>query len=546
MMKTLYSLLAVVPLLAFGDVENNNSTTTTNLSDKLNTEIIYDRSSGIDIRRLNLDSIHTDKHKSRHASVRSINVDVRQPKKILLVHPLLEKDESGKYSHKRGRYVNVNDIKCGHIKKNMIIDPMLTSDILITDLNPAIIKLDGPSVTSTKINGMSIESLIKNYSLMPMNTDVTKIDIINMSKSIPMVTVDASRYSVDVSDKTFAELKEMKLIYRFEDSYKRGSIKQSAMIDDIRKLQKELYIKWIDILSSNKTCNISYIKNKIKRKIAGEAWIYNKMYGENDRQNMLSNLQFLKSKGYDSVLVRFSCNEDKTQLIQMIDDIKAAGFNIFSTYVGKDGRNPSWNPYIDPVTLESYIVDIAPKCIGFMLNWRGTSSHVKILPNEFFNYMCNTVRKHNSNILIYGEIYYGTIGALKMIALVYTVPQNVTGVVINNMGYNGCNIQYIVKTMFASHVPGYKRLDKIGQVIGISPYYCSKPERDMHLSIEDEYKYKKAIEDEFWMYGCGTVTMIHDGIDDNYTWVAASPTCQNKCDTTDNIVYDKKLRIDVQ
>lgn len=111
------------------------------------------------------------------------------------------------------------------------------------------------------------------------------------------------------------------------------------------------------------------------------------------------------------------------------------------------------------------------------------------------------------------------------------------------MGYNGCNIQYVVNNMFSTRVPGYKKLDKIGQVIGVSPYYCSKPEKDMHLSIEEEYKYKKDIEDEFWMYGCGTVTMLHDGIDDNYTWLAASPTCTGKCDTTDNIVYDKKINL---
>lgn len=214
----------------------------------------------------------------------------------------------------------------------------------------------------------------------------------------------------------------MKLIYSFEDSYKHGSIKRSAMVDDIRKLSRNLYIQWIDILSSNKTCNIAYIKNKIKRKIAGEAWIFKKMYSEHDRQNMLRNLQFLKSKGYDSILVRFDCTEDKAQLLQMIDDIKTAGFNVFATYVGKDGRNPVWNPYIDPNALESYIAEIAPRCIGFMLNWRGTSNHVRILPNEFFNYICSTVRKYNSNILIYGEIYYGSIDALKMIAMVFTVP----------------------------------------------------------------------------------------------------------------------------
>ena len=80
----------------------------------------------------------------------------------------------------------------------------------------------------------------------------------------------------------------------------------------------------------------------------------------------------------------------------MVDCIRDAGFGIFATYVGKDGRKQKWNPYIEPEILESYIAMVAPRCTGFLLNWRGTSSHTRLLPNEFFNYMCTTLRKHNS------------------------------------------------------------------------------------------------------------------------------------------------------
>ena len=91
----------------------------------------------------------------------------------------------------------------------------------------------------------------------------------------------------------------------------------------------------------------------------------------------------------------------------MVDDIIDAGFEVFGTYVGQDNLQPTWNPYIDPETIEEYFALLAPKFTGFLLNWRSTSSHVKILPIEFFNYICNTVRKHNSQVLIYGEVYYG-------------------------------------------------------------------------------------------------------------------------------------------
>lgn len=61
---------------------------------------------------------------------------------------------------------------------------------------------------------------------------------------------------------------------------------------------------------------------------------------------MLKNLDFFKSRGYGAVLVRFDCLEDKDKLVEMVDDIKAAGFEVFGTYVGQDNLKPAWNPYI--------------------------------------------------------------------------------------------------------------------------------------------------------------------------------------------------------
>ena len=102
-----------------------------------------------------------------------------------------------------------------------------------------------------------------------------------------------------------------------------------------------------------------------------------------------------------------------------------------------------------------------------------------------------------------------------MTTLAYTAPENITGVVINNMGYYGYNITYIVNNLFTSAVPNYRKLDKIGQVIGYGPYYCSRPEHNMHLSLDDEYKYKESVEVAFKRTGYSTVTMSHDGVDDN-------------------------------
>ena len=89
-------------------------------------------------------------------------------------------------------------------------------------------------------------------------------------------------------------------------------------------------------------------------KIIGEAWIYNDMYSQDNKDNMLKNLSFFKGKGYDSVLVRFDCSEDKEKLVSLLDDIVSAGFNVFATYTGQDNASPDWNPFIEPEVIDEY------------------------------------------------------------------------------------------------------------------------------------------------------------------------------------------------
>ena len=596
-MKTSTILLSIVfPVAAFA--QEVTTLTITNLSDKLHTRIEYDKSTGIDIRRMNLDSIHADKHKSRYTTVRDMSIKPLGPRKVLMVKPLMTKDEDGKNVHVGDIYVDTYAMRKLDTK-NMLINAAKSSNMLVQDLSPNVFYLNEGKLSLIGTKSMSIDSLapssidVKSISLdnirpfiinvagsdvnnltvssiyidsgkiSPLTisslglTDanvkkleanllaITKLNptVINVTDSSSVssiMVIDNSQFKVEVTEDTYAELAEMKLIYNFEQNYNE-SIKTEVKLNDVRQLDRKMYIKWIKMLAANKTSNIQLVKNRIRRKIVGEAWIYNDWYDSATKANMLKNLNFLKSKGYDHVLVRFDCSESIEKLSKMIDDIKEAGFGVFMCYVGQDNLQPRWNPFIDPETIKTYFKEIAPKCSGMLLNWRSTSNHVKILPIEFFNYLCNTVRKYNDQILIYGEVYYGRIDPLRMTTLIYTSPANITGLVINNMGYYGYNTTYIVNNLFATSVPGYKKLDKLGQVIGAGPYYCSRAEFDMHLNLEQEYSYKDKVETAFRRTGHGTVTMLHDGVDDNQTSLIADPKSKLWHDTTDNILYDTKI-----
>lgn len=586
-MRKLTMMLAAAStacIVAFGQEGSGQAASqivVTNLSDQLRTQVTVDKSTGMDIRRLNLDSIHADKHKSRYTTVRSLAIDTLRPRSVLMVKPLWARDDSGKAVKVEDTYVNTYALRKLDTK-NILINGGKTKSLLVQDLSPSVIYLNGAQltkvgarqipVTTISINELGIAS-ISAKSLTPYSINVSSLGLdplgvkkleanllaiqalspsmINLTdaSSVTQVMVidssewhvDTSRYNVEVTDETYAELAEMKLIYNFEQSYNE-SIKSEVKLNDVRKLERKQYLRWIKLLADNKKCNIELIKNTEQRKIIGEAWILNGNYNASVKENMLKNLKYLRSKGYDTVLVRFRCSEDIEQLKQMITDIKDDGFEIFSTFVGLDYEDPRWNPFIEPETIEKYINEIAPMCTGYLLNWRSTSNHVKIIPIEYFNYLCNILRKANDKILIYGEVYYGNIDPLRMRTLIYTAPENVTGVLINNMGYYGYNITYVVNNLFATSVPGYRKMDKLGQVIGVAPYYCSREATKIpDLTLEKEYSYKAKVEKAFNRTNHGTITMLHDGVDDNQTRLIAEPGSPKWTDTTDNILYDTKV-----
>ena len=597
MKKTIFFIGLAIATACFGEETLTievPKTIVTNLNDKLHTQVTIDNATGMDIRRLNLDSIHADKHKSRYTTVKSLKIDVPTARRVVMVKPLSTINESGNKINVDNTYIDSFAVRKLD-KKNIIVNSLTTKNMLVTDLSPSVFYLNGGklSLVGTKgrgssvydannlnvnsihpytinvseygVNALAVSSItinnesakkidISNLNLNPIETKKleanllavnklkpTVINLTDASSTMPVMVIDNTRFNVEITEDIYAELAEMKLIYNFEQDYNE-SLKTEVKLNDIRKLDRNMYVKWIKILAANKKCSISYIKNKKLRKIIGEAWIYNNRYNFQTKENMLKNLDFFKSKGYGAVLVRFDCSEDKDKLIELVDDIKAAGFEVFGAYVGQDNLTPAWNPYIEPETIEEYISLLAPKFTGFLLNWRTTSNHVKILPIEYFNYICNTLRKANDKILIYGEVYYGNIDPLRMRTLIYTAPENVTGIVINNMGYYGYNTTYIVNNLFASAVPRYRKIDKLGQVIGYGPYYSSRPEFNAHLDLDQEYKYKEHVETAFKRTGYGTITMSHDGVDDNFTNVIADPTDEKHYfDTTDNILYDIKI-----
>lgn len=513
----------------------------TNLTDNLKTKVRFRKSRNIDINRLTRLSRITDLHKRRRLRMsKNMELSDMTVSEVLEAKKLSYNDQSfmltkyGVLNPLVSTNIYISKLSPFSVNKssNSLLNLIQLYDLNVQSLTDSNIKLSESSrylLSSIKCVEFDVSSLYLN------DLDVQFIQTADMSATDTTIDnsvyiIDNSKFDIIITEKHLKELSDATFAYRFE----RDNDFNEAYLKDLKNLDKEDYFKWIQLMYEHSSLNIEFIKSKKTYKIISEARIENGWYDDYVKSRMFQNISVLKKNGYDTVLVRFNCEQELSQIVELINDIKSTGMRVYSVYVGLDNQKPTaWNPFVKPEILENYISQIAPISDGWLLNWRCTSQHVKLLPKKFWNYMCATIRKYNSQCLIYGEIYYGQIDPLRIKALMYNIPENISGVVINNMGYYGYNHQFIVNRFFTKNVPNYRKLDKLAQVIGYRPYYASKD--NLYLDIHKEYQYKKAIEKNFSRVRCGTVTLLHDGVDDNYV---DDGTYQ----TQDNILYDVKIQ----
>lgn len=564
---------------------------TTNLNDSLRTQITYEKGSSFNIKKLEIRSIAVDKKtadtttltwkgpkKLKVPQVRKISLSGSEVRALNSLSNDMWLARLRPMVSKRDK-----DIYHGFIYKgiqSLSIDPidLSTGKIVLDSEKLANFDIDKIKLNMCKISGSGLDTIavhdrgIAGINLTPMvqltcstgaitvynSSDIGKIDLYDASDigkyditdaySAKLLVIDNSRFNVYWSAETYEELEQLSKAYKYGQSYG-GSM--SPRMKDLEKLLSAqdwtTYYQWLNKLWDNKELDIQLIKPTSSFKIIGEAWIYSNRWDNAVKEQFAKNLKWTKAKGYDSVLTRFDCSENITNWLEMVQTIRDSGMKVFTVYVGQDNTFPRWNPYINVSKFESFFKQATAAADGYFLGWRETSTHVRLLPSEFFNYICKLAREANPQILIYGEIYYGqTSASAGRRALYYNLPKNISGVVVQNMGFQGYNHGYIVQRLFRKIVPNYMSYDKIFQVIGIGPYYRTKTGHNgawrEGITLSEEYAAKAEVENSFKTYGVKTVTMIHDGVDDNYTFYIADPKDDKHWnDTTDNLLYDTTL-----
>lgn len=141
----------------------------------------------MDIRRLELDSKHVDKHKSKYTGISSLSIDVRKPKSVIMVKPLWAKGDSGKLMRVNDVLVNMHALRKLDAR-NLIIDTASTKNVLVQDLSPYAVYLSSKSLAKIATQDLTVTSL-----------DVSAADISNVNISSIGVS-DVGVNSISIAD----------------------------------------------------------------------------------------------------------------------------------------------------------------------------------------------------------------------------------------------------------------------------------------------------------------------------------------------------------
>lgn len=268
---------------------------------------------------------------------------------------------------------------------------------------------------------------------------------------------------------------------------------------------KHLYIdKWVDIYKKYQNVDpIQYIPLNINLRMISQVCVYKTLQ---QRNNLIKNLKFYKSKGYNSALLVFKTNDNVQDLINIARLIKQNNMYVFFAF--GDSENLNKDIFCNPQWFENVLTNLAKECHGYM-PWRRSSLHLFIPDKAYNNYVHHTLRKANPNIYIMGEIYYGmTAINHPKIDWFSNIPTNCSGIMLKNFGYKGFNLENIIKITRKKY--NTNDLPIMGVVVGDKPYYATR--RKNNLDFEKNFQIKVQLEKRFMKSKIiGTITMHDDG-----------------------------------
>ena len=113
----------------------------TNLSDALHTQVVIDNGSGIDIGKLNEHSTNVDENVSRRMHVKELTVNVKRPRRVVMVKPLHE-IKTSYAADESGVYIDTQALKKSSNAKDIFVTTLNVKHLLVNDIAPLMMEFN--------------------------------------------------------------------------------------------------------------------------------------------------------------------------------------------------------------------------------------------------------------------------------------------------------------------------------------------------------------------------------------------------------------------
>ena len=301
--------------------------------------------------------------------------------------------------------------------------------------------------------------------------------------------------------------KRIPLVQKFFDQCKRF-FRDQRMVrhDSSLSVDNQAAGKWLEIYRQNQNFSIDFVRPPAGIRMIAE------IHHPIDQSVLRKNLAFYKKQNFNAALLTFGFSGEKlSDLLYTAEVVKSTGMKLFIAYAGPEDLKHS--VLQDPDELAEKIKVLSIHADGFLLNWRRTSLHLFEQDPAYVNYMLKQIRSRNKNIAVLGEAYYGQTASSnhKLRNLQYNVPENVSGVLISGLGYNGVAVESVLNKILTK----IKEQSKIALITGDRPYYATRSNNSK--TFAQNLEIKKALADRWLSAGASGVIVLHgDGSDGIY------------------------------
>ena len=243
---------------------------------------------------------------------------------------------------------------------------------------------------------------------------------------------------------------------------------------------------------------------------------------EVDLNNLLTELKYFKSIGYNSILAVWE-GKQLSALLEQIELVKGLGYKVYFTFGTREKLQDAI--FIDVDLYKYGIGTLASYCDGYLIGWRRTSLHLFKPDKQWVDFSLNCVRQGNPNILVFGEVYRGYVGNYNkdgsdnMSELLFNIPVNASGAFVVNFGVQGIRPDGVLKLIRSdSNVP------LIAVIVGEKPYYMTT--YNTNKTNKENREVINRIEERFRKFDFGTATLAGDGSNEVYNVDVSDDLCK--------------------